>query len=202
MFLKTTTIMKKNLMLALTFIVMYAGSLFGQAPSPSDIYIIGTSRTSSAKFTGFDKGSPTIFNHSLHNYAPIYFKIRSIEKDYEIWLQHYNYKLAALKKIRPTGPDDSCVFYNMPLSKLSSLNAIYVEDFINTHTQAQAWAWMKANQNKRVWVIDRNDFYKSSPAFPSNNMMKLTQVYISLFNLPDAVRNGPDVVDYGSVSFH
>jgi len=182
--------MKKNLILTLIFIVMYSGSLWGQPPSSSDIYIIGTSRTSSEKFTGFGKSTSPV-DSSVDIYAPIYFKIRSVEEGYTIWLQHYTYTIASLQKICPARPEDSCVSYNMPLSKLSSLHAIYVDDFINTHTQDQAWAWVNANYNKRVWVIDRNDFYKSSPFLPANNMMKLTQISTMLFTLPNDVLNAP-----------
>ena len=179
--------MKKILIIALTFIAMSVGSLHGQiGPLPSDIFIIGTSIIEPPnKITGLYRSDPNrSFDPILYKRAPIHFIISSLEKNYEIWLQHFSYHLSELAKRRPTGPSDSMVFCLMSLSELSSLNTIDVDQFISSHNREQAHAWARANYRKRVWVIDRNDFYKSSSSLPENDMMKLTEVGISLFNLP------------------
>ena len=100
-------------------------------------------------------------------------------------MNHYNYNTQELANIRPVQPDDTMTIVDMPITQLDSLNTIDVAQFIATKTKVQAHEWAKANWGKRVWIIDRNDFYKSSPSLPANDRMKLIEARVSIANLPD-----------------
>lgn len=150
------------------------------AQSNNDIYIIGTSVTAS----GSDRGIKDGFRKYVPTKRPTDFMyiIGSISNDYYVWLDH-----ASLNNVSESKEIMQVV--SLPLSQLSSFNVIDIDEFIRTKTRAQVWAWMMANDGKKIWVIDRNDFYKSSPSLPANDRMKLIETRVWLDNIPDNVLN-------------
>jgi len=83
---------------------------------------------------------------------------------------------------------DTLLFSSFSIHSAQS-STVYIDDFITTKTRAQAWTWMIENRDKPIWIIDRNDFYKSSSACTSCDRMKLIQTEIWLGNIPDEVLN-------------
>ena len=165
--------MKKTLIMLLALIGISAGNLFAQ--TSEDIYIIGTSVHSPIKpVTGLNKGTLSIKSGDRN--PTITFTIYSEEKDYYYFviLWHLDYIKA---------PND---IVDRPMTFLSGLTVIDVEDFIETHNKRQAQKWMQDayESGKKIWVIDRNDFYKSSPSLTSPDRMKLIPVIIFPESLP------------------
>ena len=172
-----TITMKKNLILALAIIGLSAGRLCGQ--TNSDIYLIGTSITAPGKFTGFDRingSEPPLFNSSFS------FIIRSLEKEYEIWFCHYNFNLDELKKIRPVGDSDQMQIVTKVTRMLNNYKPIDVTEFISTKTKAEAEAWAKSIEGKKVWIIDRSHGFSSTPFF---GKMTLIETRVSLPEVSD-----------------
>lgn len=166
--------MKQHLILVLAIIGISSGRLYGQ--TSSDIYLIGTSTRNSFRVTGFDRYTGTARSGDLT--PSISFTICSVENEYDILIFHYNY----VNHFR--------AIVDLPISQLSNFNTIDVAQFIATKTKAQAEEWVLANYTKKVWVIDRNDFYKSVPSLPSNDRMKLIEAQISIDGIVNDVQVG------------
>lgn len=165
--------MKKHLVLILTIIGISSGSLYGQ--TREDIYIIGTS------VPGNTYGPPTGFYRStgqaddFYNTPPITFSIY-FKQSYNIDINHYN----TTREPKFT--------LELPLSQLENFTVIDVAQFLTTKTKEQALEWAKTNyvNKKRIWIIDRNDFYKSSPSLSEPDRMKLIEGSISVTNFVTA----------------
>lgn len=171
-------IMKK--MLILIMLIMQSNGIYAQ--STTDIFLIGTSSsipgTYKGIFNGFGKYSETKKNYT--KVGGITYSIGSIAKEYEVFLLHVNYTNS--KK-----PDK--VIVDRPLSDLKYYAIIDIETFIATKSRSQIWKWMIDNKDKKVWIIDRNDFYKSSADLKSVDRMKMIQTEIWIDNIPDHVLN-------------
>lgn len=48
---------------------------------------------------------------------------------------------------------------------------------------------MRGNIHSRIWIIDRNDFYKSSPKKKDPDMMKIIQVQMLFEMIPERILN-------------
>lgn len=173
--------MKKVLFTFLLVIgIQFVNNVYAQ--SLSDIYMIGTSSTIPSSYRGIFDG----FGKYVNPQTPytkgsgISFSLGKVSKDYEMILHHVNY-------LKSTKPDK--VIADLPISALKNLRIIDIDDFIATKSREQVWAWMIKNSDKRVWVIDRNDFYKSSPSCIICDRMMLVETEIWLGNVPDEVLN-------------
>lgn len=187
--------MKKSLILStlLVISVMSTSRTLDQVHVPigiyyTDIYLIGTSISGDNNpANGFLKITSKL--ESIDKTPSISFILRSSEKNFDMWLSHYNYNLDQLKKIRPISLEDSMIIKDMPLSELKNLDVIDVNEFLRTKTRDEIWHWMITNDDTRIWVIDRNDFYKSSTSQPENDRMKLIETRVWLGNIPEKVLN-------------
>lgn len=187
--------MKKSLILStlLVISVMSTSRTLGQIHVPigiyyTDIYLIGTSISGDNNpANGFLRITSEL--ESIDKTPSISFILRSSEKDFDMWLSHYNYNLDQLKKNRPISLEDSMIIKDMPLSELKNLDVIDVNEFLRTKTRDEIWRWMMTNDDKRIWVIDRNDFYKSSTSQPVNDRMKVIETRVWLGNIPEKVLN-------------
>lgn len=164
-------------MLLLSIIGISAANLHGQ--TSEDIYVIGTSFSHSGYgwITGFNRLTGKMSDSYIT--PPITFIITSAEKDFYIDINHYN---------RSGSPR---VILDLPISQLDSFDAIDVAEFIATKTKEQAKEWTYSGFYKTVWIIDRNDFYKSSPSLSAPDRMKLIEARISLRNFPEE----PEVIE-------
>jgi tRNA splicing ligase len=85
--------------------------------------------------------------------------------------------------------DENMKIVDVPLSELDTLHAIDLNRLVETQTKNQVKEWVETNGSKRIWIIDRNDFYKSLPMLPEADRMKLTEVVLLHFH-----NNPPRVV--------
>ena len=152
------------------------------AQSLSDIYMIGTSSTIPSSYRGIFEGFGKYVNPQTPHTkgCGISFSLGNVSENYEMILHHVNY-------YQSTKPDK--VIADRHISELKNVRIIDIDDFIATKSREQVWAWMIKNSDNRVWVIDRNDFYKSSPACITCDRMKLVETEIWLGNIPDEVLN-------------
>lgn len=187
--------MKKSLILSALLVIsaMSTSRSLDQIHVPVEIcdpniYLIGTSISGDNNpANGFLRITSEL--ESIDKTPSISFILRSSEKDFDMWLSHYNYNLDQLKQIRPISLEDSMIIKDMPLSELKSLDVIDVNEFLRTKTRNEIWRWMMTNDDKRIWVIDRNDFYKSSSSLPANDRMKLIETRVWLGNIPESILN-------------
>jgi hypothetical protein len=157
--------MKRILVLALSLFALSAGHLCGQ--TDSDIYLIGTTWNQSV--------SRNMSNETYNN-TPVGFEKITSNINYmsfELWSRKEN---SALILEHPY--DNNLRIVDIPLSQLDNLHAIDLDRFIMTKTKEQLMEWGEVNKSKTVWMIDRNDFYKSSPSFLENDRMKLIEVIV------------------------
>lgn len=144
--------------------------------------MIGTSSTIPSSYRGIFEG----FGKYVNPQTPytkgrgISFSLGNESENYEMILHHVNYH-------QSTKPDK--IIADRHISELKNVRIIDIDDFIATKSREQVWAWMIKNSDKRVWVIDRNDFYKSSPTCITCDRMKLVETEIWLGNIPDEVLN-------------
>lgn len=171
----------KKLLLALCGLAI-SSMVYSQNYRSEDIYMIGTSSTIPASHRGIFNGFGKYIGEkrSYIKAGALSFSLGSVSKDYEMFLLHINYA-------NSTKTDK--VILDRPISDLNNFTVIDIDHFISTKSRSQVWQWMIDNKDKRVWVIDRNDFYKSSPSLGSNDKMKLIQTEIWLDNIPDNVLN-------------
>jgi hypothetical protein len=162
--IKNFLIMKNKLLLPVIFMMASLGIAFGQ--KNSDTYIITTSSPmSEGRQTGVVKEIVYAFKSGTPVNNMTTFHITSLEKDYNIHVDHYNFEGSRVYKI-----------VEMERSKLKRLNAIDADEFIRTHDKEQAEAWRKEHIGKTIWIIDRNDFYTSPTT--GKEMMKLIETTI------------------------
>ena len=171
----------KKLLITLIFMTLIY-NINGQ--TRLDIYVIGTSTAGSGSdveiYDGFRK---CIYEKSSYVRAdPMTFTIGSIVKDYSIELNHTNYLKHTPAKIQ---------IIDLPISELSKFDVIDINEFIRTKTRDEVWEWTLENRFKKIWVIDRNDFYKSDPSLPANDRMKLIETEITMGSLPPDKNHAP-----------
>lgn len=170
----------KNYLILILVIGMSTSRIYGQVSS--DIYIIGTS-IANHEITGFDRSTQEM--EPIYASSPIFFYIRSNERGFEICLEHFNFDTNELSKIREVGSNDTMTIVDKPMTFLNNINPIDVGQFIQNKTKDQAVDWAWSNSMKKIWIIDRNDFYKSSPSLSSPDRIKLIEARISTFYLPE-----------------
>lgn len=74
---------------------------------------------------------------------------------------------------------------NICIDKLSDLGqVIEIDEFISSKSQAEVLDWTLGNIKKKIWVIDRRDFYKSDPKLSEPDMIKVVQCEIWMQDLP------------------
>lgn len=168
--------MKKYILFIIMAICSLTASVSGQ--NPSDVYLIGTSITPPKdKVTGFIKVIGELGKYDKT--PPITFFIESIDINSGAMLQHFNYDT----NLRPHKPQ--MLIKDLPLSQLDNLTVIDVDEFLKTKSREDYWLWMVANYKKVVWIIDRNDFYKSDLSLSQPDRMKLTQTRIWVEVIPE-----------------
>lgn len=164
-------------------VIVVMMQFFGiNAQTSNDIYLIGTSLSIPESHTGIFNGFGKYVGkkESYTKTEVISFSIGSISKKYEMFLFHMNY-------VDSKEPDK--VILDRPISDINNYSVIDIDNFIASKSRAQVWQWMIDNRDKKVWIIDRNDYYKSSPSLLSKDRMKLIQVEIWLDNIPDNFLN-------------
>lgn len=172
--------MKKRLILLLAILCFSSEIL--RAQTISDIYIVGTSIVNPQLVPGFNRANMT--KKSGDRNPTIVFEFFSQEKDYTLDFWHLDYI---------ESPND---IVDLPMSRLTDFQLIEVDDFIKTHDKKEALKWFVwafdetsyDNEGKRrIWIIDRNDFYKSSPSLTAPDRMKLIPVIIFPESLPELI---------------
>lgn len=94
---------------------------------------------------------------------------------------HCNFNLIELAKIREVFPDDTMETLIRPKSELASYtNVVDVNQLIATKTQAEMWAWANSLARKKIYIIDRNDFFTENGV----EKMKLIEVGLDFTNEP------------------
>lgn len=162
--------MKNHVVLIFAIFAIMAVSVshtFCQASS--DVYIIGTAApiTTQNPVALLKWTSKTLYSNDL-GYS-MTFIINAPERGYSININHYNRKNKPKKIVE------------MEQSNLSSLDVVKVEDFIAAiANKEQAIAWMRTHVGKRIWVIDRNDFFYHG----ETPMMKLIETTVNAEQLP------------------
>ncbi len=158
-------------MLAMTLIIASTSSLFGQ--SPSDLYFIGTPKYNPETYetlAGFTK-------FGIHSSTGEILNISA----FSAWSRAQNYSLAMLSVRNGENPKT----VDLPISELDRLQPIDIEQFVSVKTKEQAQDWFQKNhRNPKVWVIDRSEFYKSSPSLQENDRMILREVRLHPKLLP------------------
>lgn len=157
--------MKTKIFILLTVVVMLTNHAYGQ--SSSDTYVLGKSIDMKLNCTGFLKSVDV--SDDFYVTAPITFSLASKEKGFNIFLFHFNTARQPRKIV------------TMEVSKLGSLNAIDAADFILNKTKEEAIEWAKARIDKRIWVIDKNDFYWEG----AKQYMKLIETTIESMMYPE-----------------
>lgn len=167
--------MKKFLILIM---VTMSLNVYGQMTS--DVYIIGTSAPiSDENHTGFSKWTSKKLD-AYDRGLSMTFTIESAEKGYFVNLNHYNRKSSPKQIVK------------MERHMLASLNVIDADEFVKTHTKEQAYDWMRAHVGKRIWVIDRNDFFVSSTT--GKEMMQLIETTVNAEQLPSPPEDAFDKI--------
>lgn len=158
-------------MLAMTLIIASTSSLFGQ--SPSDLYFIGTPKYNPETYetpAGFTKLGAHSVTGQIVNVAVFF-----------AWSRAQDYSLAML----PIRDGENPRTLDLPISELKRLQLIDIEQLVSVKTKEQAQDWFQKNhRNPKVWVIDRSEFYKSSPSLQENDRMILREVRLHPKLLP------------------
>lgn len=153
------------------------------AQTPEDIYIVGTTVRGSDPDTGVLRLES--LRWTIQKTPNITFVMCSAEKGFEVWLLHRNYRLEMLNPHAAENPVYSQTIVDWPISRLSTLEAIDAAEFIRTKSAEESRNWRMENRKRRVWFIDRNDFYKSSDTLSAPDRMKLTETRIWIDDILD-----------------
>lgn len=173
----------KKIILAIILAVASIGTMQAQQnQTDSVVYIIGTSFESECPATGFIRSMSGMEEPYLY-LGPVYhFIICSLEKDCEIWFIHVNYNLTELAKIRRVFPGDSMETQIRPRSELATYaNVVDVDELIYTKTREEIWKWARLIAKKKIYIIDRNDFFSENGV----EKMKLIEVGVTTTNEPE-----------------
>lgn len=171
--------MKRIIFAILLVVVNISAVRSQQTQFNSEVYILGTSEPN----TGFVRISHNAPTSKLHVGAEHFFEIESKEKGFLVNFLHLNYNLPELIKKRPLLPGDAIPFVMLtrPRSELASYaNVVDVDQLIATKTKEEVWAWARLIRNKKIYIIDRNDFFTENGV----QKMKLIEVCVSITNEP------------------
>lgn len=153
------------------------------AQTPSEIIFIGTSVMIPESHTGIFDGFGKSYTHktAYHSTNPIIFSFGSTAKNFNIKFFQFNYN------DRPNRQPLQTIDYD--IQQLKYINVIDIDDFIATKSYEEFYQFMRDNIHSRIWIIDRNDFYKSSPKKKDPDMMKIIQVKMLFEMIPERILN-------------
>lgn len=153
------------------------------AQTPSEIIFIGTSVMIPESHTGIFDGFGKSYTHkkAYHSTNPIIFSFGSTAKNFNIKFFQFNYN------DRPNRQPLQTIDYD--IQQLKYINVIDIDDFIATKRYEEFYQFMRDNIHSRIWIIDRNDFYKSSPKKKDPDMMKIIQVKMLFEMIPERILN-------------
>ncbi len=145
-----------------------------------EVVFIGTSKdmpdTIQGYLDGFYKLVPR--QHKLTKDNSFTYYLGFNDKNFTLKLRHVNYKEEYSKQA-------DLQTLNICIDKLSDLGqVIEIDEFISSKSQAEVLDWALGNIKKKIWVIDRRDFYKSDPKLSEPDMMKVVQCEIWMQDLP------------------
>ena len=69
------------------------------------------------------------------------------------------------------------------------MDIIDIDEFIETKSYEEFYQFMRDNTESRIWIIDRNDFYKSSPKLNAPDKMKAIEVKMLFLMIPESILN-------------
>ncbi len=172
--------MKKTLILIISTII-FIGNI--DAQTQSEIIFIGTSVMIPESHTGIFDGFGKSYTHkkAYHSTNPIIFSFGSTAKNFNIKFFQFNYN------DRPNRQPLQTIDYD--IQQLKYINVIDIDDFIATKSYEEFYQFMRDNIHSRIWIIDRNDFYKSSPKKKDPDMMKIIQVKMLFEMIPERILN-------------
>ncbi len=143
-------------------------NIIAHGQSKNDLFFIGTADTSNEQ-THFNKDILE-WSDSSDVTPTIFYSISYCVENFEIMFMSVDRQ------------DLRREIVDWPISMLDSIESIDVEQFVATHTKAQASDWYRKNKHfngRAIWIIDRNDFYKSSPSLTEPDRMRLICVTMS-----------------------
>lgn len=158
-------------------------TLYASAQASSDIIFIGTSVMIPESHTGIFDGFGKSYTHkkAYHSTDPIIFSFGSTAKNFNIKFFQFNYN------DRPNRLPLQTIDWD--IQQLEYMDVIDIDDFIATKSYEEFYLFMRDNINSIIWIIDRNDFYKSSPKMKDPDKMKVIQVKMLFQMIPEKILN-------------
>ena len=177
--------MKRLLLFALY--LFYIAPCFAQ--EDHNIILVGTSSVVPGNFVGIFDGFSRmdVLKKSYHKDSPFIFWIGDYNAGYDFILRHYNY----CNKNRPDLLVSDVKISDLTTDTFPNAEIINIDEYFVNKTKEEVWRWMLYHYKNRtkVWVADYSSAYKSSDSLPEPDMIKVVQVRIFVWTIPESFRN-------------
>ena len=177
--------MKRRLLFALC--LFYIAPCFAQ--EDHNIILVGTSSVVPKDFTGICDGFTRVDKKKgwLDKDDPISFTIGIPPIKYKIVLYHFN----SYNSNRPDLLVSDVKISDLTTDTFPNAEIINVDEYFVNKTKEEVWRWMLYHYKNRtkVWVADYSSAYKSSDSLPEPDMIKVVQVRIFVWTIPESFRN-------------
>ena len=175
-------------------IILLAFCLFSTilcfSQTKQDIILVGTSSVIPDDFVGIFNGLGRIDylpKESSDKDDPISFTIGIPPIKYKIVLYHFN----SYNSNRPDLLVSDVKISDLTTDTFPNAEIINVDEYFVNKTKEEVWRWMLYHYKNRtkVWVADYSSAYKSSDSLPEPDMIKVVQVEVYIWTIPESFRN-------------
>ena len=174
-------------------IILLAFCLFSTIPcfsqTKQDIILVGTSTLIPGDFVGIFDGFERNVMEKLpcNKDNPISFRVGFPNLGCEIIFYHWNY----YNKNRPDLLVSDVKISDLTAETYPNAQIINIDEYFVNKTKEDIWRWMLYHYKNRtkVWVADYSSAYKSSDSLPEPDMIKVVQVRIFVWTIPESFRN-------------
>ena len=174
-------------------IILLAFCLFSTIPcfsqTKQDIILVGTSTLIPGDFVGIFDGFSRmdVLKKSYLKDSPFIFWIGDSNAGYDFILRHYNY----YNKKRPDLLVSNVKISDLTAETYPNAQIINIDEYFVNKTKEDIWRWMLYHHKNRtkVWIADYSLAYKSIESLSEPDMIKVVQVEVYIWTIPEDFRN-------------